>query len=244
MTATISDPAGTARPVDDQAGPSLVWPAVVCVALFAVSLLIGVVFGGSVYTSPFIDDHKIQTFYTEHGTLIQFVAFFQFASSVALAVFTAVLWARLRQVAPGQAALTYTTAIGGTLAAAFLGLNAVVQWAMSHPLVIESAPVRRGLHYVFFGLGGFAHVAAIGVMVGGASLLALRARLLPGWFNVLALVFAGLGLLSTLTFVTESTTLLIPLGRFPTLIWQVAFALLLPKAATAAKAAKAAGAAR
>ncbi|HEV7651176.1 MAG TPA: hypothetical protein VGP26_23755 [Actinophytocola sp.] len=227
MTATVS--VSTGRPADQDAGSGLVTPAILSAGFFAVSLVIGVVFGGSVYSSPFADDGKIQAFYTDHGTLVQFVAFFQFAAALTLGVFVAALWARLRALAPGYATLTYTAVIGGGMAATFLALNSVVQWSMSHPAVIESAPVRRGLHYLFFGLGGFAHVAAIGVFVGAVSLVALRARLLPGWFTAASLLFAGLGVLSTFTFVTESTTLLIPLGRFPTLIWQVAIAFMLPK---------------
>lgn len=227
MTATIS--AGTNSPTGEQAGPSLAGPAIVSAGLFAVSLVIGAIFGGAVYSSPFIDDATIQQYYTDHGTLVRYVAFFQFAAAISLGVFVAGLWARLRRLAPAQSSLTYTAVVGGVTAAALLALNAVVQWSVSHPGVMESAPVRRGLHYLYFGLGGFAHVAAIGLFVAAVSIVAMRARLLPAWFNVASLLVAGLGLASTLTFVTESTTLLIPLGRFPALIWQVAIAYLLPK---------------
>ncbi|MGH3760839.1 hypothetical protein [Actinophytocola sp.] len=227
MTATVSAP--TVRAAGEQ-GPSLVWSAIISAGLFAVSLVIGAVFGGAVYSSPFVDDATIQRYYADHATLVQWIAFFQFAAAIALAVFVAALWARLRALAPEQAGLTYTAVAGGVAAALFLALNAVVQWSVSHPLVIESAPVRRGLHYLYFALGGFAYVAAIGLCVAAVSLVALRARLLPGWFNAASLVVAGLGLASTLTFVTESTTLLIPLGRFPALLWQLALAYLLPKA--------------
>jgi len=226
MTATLATDAGPS--VDRETGSSLTGSALVSAVLFAASLVIGVIFAGSPYSSPFGDDAALQTFYTDHVTLLQWVAFLQFGSAIALAVFTGVLVARLRRVAPGFAALTYTAAAGGVMAALFLGLNSVVQWAMSHPSVIELAPVRRGLHYLFFGLGGFAHVAAIGVLVGAVSVIALRAKLVPGWLVVASLVVAVLALASPLTFVTESTTLLIPLGRFPALLWQVAVAFLLP----------------
>ena len=233
MTATIST--GTGRNTGEQAGPSLTGPAIVSAGLFAVSLAIGAIFGGAVYSSPFVDDATIQRFYTDHGTLVRWVAFFQFAAAISLAVFVAGMWARLRRLAPAQSSLTYTAVAGGITAAVLLGLNAVVQWSVSHPAVIESAPVRRGLHYLYFGLGGFAHVAAIGLFVAAVSIVAMRERLLPGWFNAAGLVVAGLGMASTLTFVTESTTLLIPLGRFPALIWQVAIAYLLPKALSSAR---------
>lgn len=227
MTATL--PAGTVPATARPGRRPLVASALVSAGLFAASLVIALVFAGSVYSSPFIDDATIQRFYTDHGTLVRFVALSQFAAAVALAVFAAGLWARLRQLVPGAVTLTATAVVGGVAAALFLALNAVVQWAISHPMVIASQPVRRALHYLYFGLGGFAHVAAIGLFVGAVSLVARRARLLPGWFTALSLVFAAVALASTLTFVTESTTLLIPLGRFPALIWQVALVFLLPR---------------
>lgn len=229
MTTTISSDAGPVA--DRETGSSLAGSALVSAVLFAASLVVSVIFAGSPYSSPFGDDADLQAFYTDHATLLQWVAFLQFGSAIALAVFTGGLVARLRKLAPGFPALTYMAAAGGIMAALFLALNSVVQWSMSHPSVIELAPVRRGLHFLFFGLGGFAHVASIGVLVGAVSVIALKARLLPGWLVVSSLVVAVLALASPLTFVTESTTLLIPLGRFPALLWQVAVAFMLSVAA-------------
>jgi hypothetical protein len=229
MTATLATDAGPS--VEREPGSSLAGSALVSAVLFAASLVVGVIFAGSPYSSPFGDDATLRAFYTDHATLLQWVAFLQFGSAIALAVFTGVLVARLRKVAPGFPALAYTAAAGGVMAALFLGLNSVVQWSMSHQGVIESDEVRRGLHYLFFGLGGFAHVASIGVLVGAVSIVALRARLLPRWLVVVSLVVAVLALASPFTFVTESTTLLIPLGRFPALLWQVAVAFMLPAVA-------------
>src|ERR1044072_2645111 len=130
MTATVS--VGRSRPADQDTGSALAATAILPAGFFAASLVIGVVFGGSVYSSPFVDDAKIQAFYTDHGTLVQFVAFFQFAAALTLGVFVAGLWARLRALAPGQATLTYTAVIGGGMAATLLALNAVVQWSVSH----------------------------------------------------------------------------------------------------------------
>lgn len=82
---------------------------------------------------------------------------------------------------------------------------------------------------LFFGLGGPAHVAALALLVAGVSAAALAANLVPRWFGVTSLVVAGLGGLSTFTLVTEAAAPLIPLGRFPMLIWLVAIAYLLPR---------------
>lgn len=208
-------------------GSSLTTSALAAVVLFVASLLVGLVFGGRAYASPFVDDGDIQAFFAGHATMLGFMAFFQFAASIALAVFTATLWARLRVLAPESATATNVAAIGGIVGAAFLALNALVLWVLTHASVIARPEVRRGLHYLFFGLGGFAHVAGVGLLVAGASFAALRAGLLPRWFVAASLVSAAVSGLSTLTFLSEAATTLIPVGRFTTLVWTVAIALYL-----------------
>lgn len=217
----------TARRAGTQTGSSITGPAVVSVGLFVVSLLIGVVFAGSPYSSPFIDDAEIGAFYADHLTLNQFVGFLQLASAIALGVFTGAVWSRLRQLAPMFPALTNIAAVGGVLASVFLALNALIQWTLGHAGVIAEPAVRRGLHYVFFGLGGFAHVAALGVLVAGITIPAMLTGLLPRWFAVASLAVAAISALSTLTMLTESASTLIPIGRFATLIWLVTLPALL-----------------
>lgn len=205
-------------------------PALVSAGLFVVSLLVGLVASGKVYASPFVDDAVSAAFFAEHGAAIQWVAFCQFGSAIALVIATAAIGSWLRGFAPASTQLIAVG--GGVVAAALLALNSLVQWTLSHPGVIADDATRRGLHYLFFGLGGFGHVAAVGLLVGGVSLACLRAGVLPKWFTVTSLVVAVLAVLSPLTFVGESLTMLIPLGRFPTLVWLVAIGFLLPRART------------
>jgi hypothetical protein len=207
-------------------------PALVSAGLFVLSLLIGLVAAGKVYASPFVDDAVSAAFFADHTTAIQWVALTQFGSAIALVVATAAIGSRLRALAPGFPSLTTLAVSGGVVAATLLALNSLVQWALSHPSVTSDPATRRGLHYLFFGLGGFAHVAALGLLVGGVSLVALRTGVLPRWFALVSLVVSVLAVLSPLTFVGESLTLLIPLGRFPTLVWLVAIGFLLPKRTT------------
>ncbi len=217
----------TAPVTGARTGSSLTNSALASVALFVVSLLVGLAFGGRAYASPFVDDGDIQAFFAGNGTTIAFMAFFQFAAAVALAVFTAVLWSRLRVLAPESATATNAAAIGGITGAAFLALNALVLWVLTHASVIAQPEVRRALHYLFFGLGGFAHVAAVGLLVAGTTFAAQRTGLLPRWFVAASLVAAAVSGLSTLTFLSEAATTLIPIGRFTTLLWTVGVAYLL-----------------
>jgi hypothetical protein len=224
----------TAAPVGVRGEPwsSVKTPALVSAGLFVLSLLVGLVASGKVYASPFVDDAVSARFFADHPTAIQWVALCQFGSAIALVVATAAIGSRLRVLAPGFPSPTVLAVAGGIVASALLALNSLVQWALSHPSVTEDPATRRGLHYLFFGLGGFAHVAALGLLVGGVSLVSLRTGLLPRWFTIVSLVVAVLAVLSPLTMVGESLTALIPLGRFPTLVWLVVIGFLLPKPRT------------
>ncbi|GAB1508076.1 hypothetical protein [Actinophytocola sp. KF-1] len=61
-------------------------------------------------------------------------------------------------------------------------------------------------------------MAAAGVLVAGLCMTGALPKVLRqiGW------VLAAISLLSLFTFVTEAATLLIPIGRFPALVWLVA----------------------
>jgi len=205
-------------------------PALVSAGLFVLSLLVGLVAAGKVYASPFADDGVSARFFADHPTAIQWMALCQFGSAIALVVATAAIGARLRTLVPGFPAQASLAVAGGVVAAALLAMNTLVQWALSHPSVTADPATRRGLHYLFFGLGGFGHVAALGLLVGGVALVSLRTGVLPRWFTLVSLVISVLAVLSPLTMVGESLTALIPLGRFPTLVWLVAIGFLLPKA--------------
>lgn len=223
MTTTVS------RPTESDS--SVAVPAVVTAGLFLASLVAGLVSTGAVYTSPFTDDADIAAFYAGHTTLVTWVGFLQFATGLALAACTATLVTRLRALAPEHAGLNAIASAGGVVAAAFLALNGLVQWVMAHPGVTAEPAVRRAMHYLYFGLGGFAHVAAAALLVGAASLVAMRARLLPAWLSGAGLVIAGISVAASLTFVSEAATTLIPIGRFAALSWLVAAGFLLPRRA-------------
>ncbi|GAB3434074.1 hypothetical protein [Actinophytocola sediminis] len=208
---------------------SVAVPAVVTAGLFIASLLAGLVSAGAVYTSPFTDDADIATFYAEHSTLVVWVGFLQFGTGLALAACTATLVTRLRRLAPHLPGPIAVASAGGLVAAVFLALNGLVQWVMAHPGVVEEPAVRRAMHYLYFGLGGFAHVAAAALLVGAASIVAMRAGILPAWLSGAGLVIAGISLAASFTFVTEAATTLIPVGRFAALLWLVAAGFLLPR---------------
>jgi|SRR5215470_8983122 len=225
---TTMSPAFAVQGRRERAGLGLVASAIGTVALFMLSLLVGVLFAGRVYVSPFAASGTLQRYYIEHHTTIQAVAFLQFGSALALAALTCLLFARLRELAPRATGATGAVAVGGGVAAAFLALNALVQWVLSHTEVVVRQPALvRALSYLFWMLGGAGHTAWLGVLLAGASLVTLRGRLLPRWLSLAGLVVAGIAVLSLLTMLTTGLVALIPLGRFPGLVWLVAASLLI-----------------
>jgi hypothetical protein len=181
--------------------------------LFLASLAVSVLFTGSVYSSPFLDDGEIARYYADNAGALRWIALLQFLSALALLVFTSTAATRVRDLPHAGAA-----AAGGYLAAGLLALNALTQWVLTYDGVIASPEARRGFHLLFFGLGGFGHVAAAGVLIAGLCLTGA----LPKLLRQIGLVLAALSLLSLLSFVAEPATLLIPIGRFPALFWLVA----------------------
>jgi hypothetical protein len=228
---TTMSPAFTGQGTRERAGLGLVAWAIGTVASFMLSLLAGLLFAGRVYLSPFAADSALQRYFAEHHTAVQVVAFLQFSSALALAVLTCLLSARLREAAPGQTGATTAVALGGGVAAAFLALNALVQWVLTHPEVAGQPALVRALSFLFWTLGGTGGVAWLGLLLAGASLVALRARLLPRWLGLAGLAVAGISVLSLLTLLTTDVVALIPLGRFPALVWLVAASVLLSRRA-------------
>lgn len=223
MTATV--PAPRSATTGQKTGPGLVAPALVTVALFVASVVATLAFGDGLYSSPFAEQPAdIAQRYADHATLIKAVGLLEFASALALLVFTAAVWTRLRAAAPMLSVVTDVAAFGGVLAALFMALNALVQWPLSLTSVSASEPVRHGLEFLYFGLGGFAHVATLGLLVGGISVVGMALRLTPRWLAIAGLVLATVSLLSALTFVVEGAAVLLPIGRFLTFIWLIALA--------------------
>lgn len=230
---TTTDVARGEQASGQQAAPSLVGPSVATAGLFLANIFIVLTFAGDLYFNPFDADGSVQQAHADHATAVKWVALVQFLSALSFAAFTAVLWARLRALVPRATAPTYLVAVGGTIGAVLLGICGLIQWTLAFPAVHQEEG-WQGLQLLYFGLGGFGHVAAAGLLVGAASLIARRARLLPSWLSMAGLVISVISVASVATFVAEPATSLIPLGRFPTFIWMILVAFMLPRSRTTA----------
>lgn len=184
--------------------------------------------GGGTITSPFGATADVVGFNADHGFAVRFAAMMQLASAIPLGLYAATVYARQRRLGirvPGPNIGLF----GGTAAAVLLAVSAIITWTAGQQAVSADPVLTHALGYLSFAAGGFAHVLGLGLLVAGITVPALLLRLLPAWFAWIGLVVAGLAELSILTMVAEPLQLLIPIGRFGSLIWLIIAGFLLPK---------------
>jgi hypothetical protein len=183
---------------------------------------------GGVVPSPFKSAAEVQAYFRDHPAAVQAGAIGQFASAVPLLIYASTASARLRQLGVTAPGATIALA-GGTVASAALGLSGLLQWTLSRPDVSADTAVVRATSILVFLVGGPGHVVALGLLVAGIAVPSLIIRLLPRPVAWAGLAIAVVAELSTLTLVTSKLAILLPLGRFPALIWLAFAGALLPR---------------
>src|ERR1700753_3377453 len=172
-----------------QGGPSLVLVGGMALGFFIGGLGISAALGG-VLPSPFSSTAVVQGFFRDHPTAVQAGGIFLFASSAR------------RSVAMDP-----------------LALSGLLQWSLSRPEGSADAAVVRAISTLAFLVGGPGHVVPLGLLVAGIAVPSLIIRLLPRPVAWGGLVIAVIAELSTLALVSPSLAILLPIARFPALIW-------------------------
>lgn len=212
-----------------QTGPPPALLAGISLLLLLAGLVLSAVLGGTI-PSPFDDAGTITTYFAQQPNAVLASAVFTFASAVPLALFAATASTRLRVLgvtAPGATiALT-----GGVISAGMLSLSSLVIWVLSRPAVSADMPLVRALHDLTFLTGGVAHVVFLGLLVAGIAVPGLLLGLLPRPFAVTGLAIAVVAEAATLALLWEGAAILLPIARFPGLIWLIAAGFLLSRRA-------------
>ncbi len=203
--------------------------AIVYLLLFvAAQLANNLMTSGAQNQNPYLPIEQLQTYYTQSTDGMLYSGFFLFASMFPLGLFTVVAVSRLLfhglRVAGVHIAL-----FGGIAAAIFIGLSGLSIWALSQPGVATDAGAMRVAQLLSFGTGGFAHVAALGLLMAGVSVPSLITGLMPKWVCWLGLIVAAVCELAVLSMVFPTLSILLPLGRFPAFVWLIAVGFTLPK---------------
>jgi hypothetical protein len=200
--------------------------AVVSLGLLVAGLISSAALGGTI-PSPFGSAASIQHYFLNHPDAAKASGTLAFASSVPLAIYAATASARLRQLGITAPGATIALA-GGLLSAGALSLSGLLQWTLSRPAVRGDAPLVRALHDLAFLTGGPAHVVGLGLLIAGIAVPALILGLFPRTLAWVGLVIAAIAELSTIVLIWPSLAVLLPIARFPGLIWLVAAGFWLP----------------
>lgn len=210
-----------------QGGPPLVLLASISLGLLVGGLIVSFALGG-VVPSPFASPELVQAFFAHHGAAVRAAAVFTFGSAIPLSIYAATVSARLRQLGVTAPGATIALA-GGVLAAGALGLSGLLLWTLSRSEVSADTSVVGALHTLAFLLGGPAHVVMLGLLVNGVAIPSLIMGFLPKSLAVSGLVIAVIAELTTLVLVWPTLALMLPVVRFPALVWLVAAGVLLPR---------------
>jgi hypothetical protein len=118
---------------------------------------------------------------------------------------------------------------GGIVAGAFMLFAGMLQWVIESPETLADVPLMRAVDRVIYATSGPGSVVGFLLLVGGAALALRRTTLLPGWFSVVGMVAGVVSLLSLALLLPAdgSTFGFVSLGRFPSLLWLLATAIII-----------------
>ncbi len=225
MTNTTTESAvRRARP---QGGPPPALLAGISLLLVVAGIVVSATLGG-VFPSPFAEPATIAEYFTREPDAVRASAVFLFGSAVPLALFAATVSSRLRTLGGTAPGATIALA-GGVLSAAMLTVSALLAWVLSRPAVRADLPLIRALHDLSFLTGGVAHVVFLGLLIAGIAVPGLLLGLLPRPVAVAGLVIAVVAEVATVSLIWDGAAVLLPIARFPGLVWLVVAGFLLPR---------------
>ncbi len=213
-------------------GPSPGVVALVHVGLFVGSLVALGVMGKGAMPLPYGSIAAGQTYYEQNAEAVRVAAFLQFSAAIPLGIFTSAITSRLKFLGLNVAGVSIAL-FGGLAASVMLVLCGLTGWVLSQPGVASEAGAMRALQLWGFATGGVGTVVPFGLLLAGVSVSGGLVGLLPRWIAVWGLIVALLAELATLSLIVPRASILLPLGRFPGLLWMVAAGFALPKSRSA-----------
>jgi hypothetical protein len=210
-------------PVQNEGFRVGLWSGLGFVVLFPVGAVVSNVATSDVYPRPGDSVADAQAYFADNQEVTEVLALTQAGSSVCLAVFAGVVAMAIRRRNVDGSREAAWCLVGGCLAAALLLFSAVVVWALSRQPVVANAENVGAVHQVAFAAGGAGHVVPLGIMVGAASIAALRSGWHGRWLARFGLASAAVSLLSVVTLVALGPlVVLIAIGRFSAFVYVVA----------------------
>ena len=199
--------------------------AIAFLGLFVLGILLNSVFAKGLYPMPTVPAAETVQYRLDNPEVMRISGVVNVLAGVAAIWFAAWLAAVVGRRSPhGQA--SWLTFAGGAISGTFLILSGAMQWVVQRPDVLANEGLTQVVNSLIFVIGGVGVVLGYAGLVGVSSVVLLRARLIPTWLAVVGVVSGALSLVAAFGLVPEGTELvyLIPLGRFPALLW-IAFAV-------------------
>lgn len=212
----------TIRTTRRRGGPPPLAPAIA----YAVLMVAGVALSAK-GAQPTTGAAEALAYDRSDATQLGVAGFFEFASALPLAIWTAVGYQRLRTLgvtAPGSV----MALVGGVLASASLALSGLLSWTTAQVAPASDAAVVGALTDLSFATGAAGFVVPFALLLAGVAVPALLMRLTPRWFAWVGLVVAAVGMVSTFTLLTGALDPTLPVGRFGGVLWILAASVLLP----------------
>jgi hypothetical protein len=179
------------------------------------------------YPVPYNPIEQLQDYYTRFPNAVRVVSFLQMSASIPLGLFSVVIVSRLLFLRINVAGV-HIALFGGVAAAVFMGLSALGAWIVSQPGVATDTGAMRVASLLAFASGGFAHTATLGLLLAGVSVPSLAFGLMARWIAWFGLGVAAICELALISMVFPSASPLLPLGRFPALVWLIAAGFAMP----------------
>lgn len=201
--------------------------------LFATFFIASLVLAGALSSGslplPGAPASEVASYYNENRTAVLASGTLQGLSAVSLLVFAPSVAAFVWRAAPGGRTLSRIVLGGGVLAGVLLLLSVafgfVVGFAASGGN-LALVGTFRDLNFLF---GGALHITSLAPFLGGASLVALRAKALPRWLPPFGLFAATVALLCLVSVFWYPASVLDPIGRLLSFVWSVAVGLVLSR---------------
>lgn len=202
-----------------------------CGPLFALAFLAGDVVRGALATGtlplPSAPAEAFARYALQNGSASLGVAICQGVSALALLAFSLHVSARVLPASRQGGKLKSFASEAGAVAAGLLLICAVLGAVLVAVAGTGNLGVINVLRQANFLAGGTLHVAALGVFIGGTSLLARRTKSLPRALVWLGLVQGALAVLSLLSLGIYYANAFILFARLLGFIWCIAAGLVL-----------------
>ncbi|WP_214401289.1 hypothetical protein [Pseudonocardia lacus] len=210
-----------------QGAGQLPWLAAASLVLLLAGVAVGAALGG-VFPSPFGDPDQIQAFFADHPTSVQLTAVFGVLSALPVLAYTAAAVTRTGR--HPQAGAAPAVALGaGAICTTMMVASALLQWTLTRDDVRADSALVRALHDLSFLTGGVGAVVFLGVLVAAVAVAASRAGLVSRPVALTGVGIGVVGMLSIVSLLWSAAAILLPMGRFPGLIWMILAGVLLSR---------------